>query len=246
VAHLLILSRTVIILLLLLGFDPMWDRMLASNSGSILLAAQVLDGLFLFISQVIFVSMDCIRIKAPRVRVMLGLNIMLALIDGVLSRAQYDFPLESFAVWPGSLGTVFSAVGQKPKQQFIQTFDFSVLSLLLAAVATTIKFPHKLAFIIIHTDQYGVAAEQASEVEHSRSKMQYRRVREVTDRQKTDGLRSSNDKLAKCVQTLHAKGLGRLATAITNKSGSLGRGVTNKGLSIYGKFKADHEEHDSD
>ena len=54
---------------------------------------------------------------------------MLALVDGVLSRAQYDFPLESFAVWPGSLGTVFSAVGQKPKQQFIQTFDFSVLSL---------------------------------------------------------------------------------------------------------------------
>ena len=43
-----------------------------------------------------------------------------------------------------------------------QTFDFSVLSLLLAAVATTIKFPHKLAFIIIHTDQYGVSAEQAS------------------------------------------------------------------------------------
>jgi hypothetical protein len=42
--------------------------MLASNSGSILLAAQVLDGLFLFISQVIFVSMDCIRIKAPRVQ----------------------------------------------------------------------------------------------------------------------------------------------------------------------------------
>ena len=40
--------------------------------------------------------------------------------------------------------------------------------------------------------------EQASEVEHSRSKMQYRRVRAVTDRQKTDGLRSSNDKLAKC------------------------------------------------
>ena len=90
----------------------------------------MLDGLFLFISQVLFVSMDCIRIKAPRVRVMLGANIMLALIDGVLSRAQYDFPLESFAVWPGSLGTVFSAVGQKAKQQFIQTFDFSVLSLL--------------------------------------------------------------------------------------------------------------------
>ena len=69
-----------------------------------------------------------------------------------------------------------------------------MLSLLLAAVATTIKFPrklpnpnpnpsltrtltltltltlsitltrfpHKLAFIIIHTDQYGVSAEQAS------------------------------------------------------------------------------------
>ena len=93
-------------------------------------------------------------------RVMLGANIMLALIDGVLSRAQYDFPLESFAVWPGSLGTVFSAVGQKAKQQFIQTFDFSVLSLLLAAVATTIKFPHKLAFIIIHTDQYGPPASR--------------------------------------------------------------------------------------
>ena len=136
--------------------------------------------------------------------------------------------------------------------------------------------------------------EQASEVEHSRSKMQYRRVRAVTDRQKTDGLRSSNDKLAKCaqtlslslglslglraltlslrltltltliltlalalalaltptlaptlarcVQTLHAKGLGRLATAITNKSGSLGRGV--KGMSIYGKFKGEHEDSD--
>ena len=84
-------------------------------------------------------------------------------------------------------GTVFSAVGQKPKQQFIQTFDFSVLSLLLAAVATTIKYPHKLAFIIIHTDQYGVAAERASAEQHSRSKMQYRRVRAVTDRQKTDG-----------------------------------------------------------
>ena len=42
----------------------------------------MLDGLFLFISQVLFVSMDCIRIKAPRVRVMLGANIMLALIDG--------------------------------------------------------------------------------------------------------------------------------------------------------------------
>ena len=59
-------------------------------------------------------------------------------------------------------------VGQKPKQQFIQTFDFSVLSLLLAAVATTIKFPHKLAFIIIHTDQYGVAAEQATPTHSAR------------------------------------------------------------------------------
>ena len=58
------------------------------------------------------------------------------------------------------------------------------------------------------------------------------------------GLRSSNEKLAKCVQTLHAKGLGRLARAITNKSGSLGRGV--KGLSIYGRFKGEHEEPDSD
>ena len=38
----------------------------AAKSGSILLAAHVLDGFFLFISQVIFVSMDCIRIKAPR------------------------------------------------------------------------------------------------------------------------------------------------------------------------------------
>ena len=66
----------------------------------------------------------------------------------------------------------------------------------------------------------------------------------LTDRQKTDGLRSSNEKLAKCVQTLHAKGLGRLARAITNKSGSLGRGV--KGLSIYGRFKGEHEEPDSD
>jgi len=46
------------------------------------------------------------------------------------------------------------------------------------------------------------------------------------------------------VQTLHAKGLGRLARAITNKSGSLGRGV--KGLSIYGRFKGEHEEPDSD
>ena len=63
----------------------------------------------------------------------------------------------------------------------------TVLSLLLAAVATTIKYPHKLAFIIIHTDQYGVAAERASAEQHSRSKMQYRRVRAVTDRQKTDG-----------------------------------------------------------
>ena len=97
---------------------------------------------------------------------------------------------------------------------------------------------------ISRADQYGVAAERASAEQHSRSKMQYRRVRAVTDRQKTDGLRSSNEKLAKCVQTLHAKGLGRLARAITNKSGSLGRGV--KGLSIYGRFKGEHEEPDSD
>ena len=48
--------------------------------------------------------------------------------------------------------------------------------------------------------------------------------------------------LTRCVQTLHAKGLGRLATAITNKSGSLGRGV--KGMSIYGKFKGEHEDSD--
>ena len=52
------------------------------------ISPQVLDGLFLFISQVMFVSMDCISIKAPRVRVLLGVNIMLALVDGVLSRAQ--------------------------------------------------------------------------------------------------------------------------------------------------------------
>ena len=49
-------------------------------------------------------------------------------LDGVFCRAQYDFPLESFAVWPGAVGTVFSSIGQKEKQQFIQTFDFSVSS----------------------------------------------------------------------------------------------------------------------
>ena len=50
------------------------------------------------------------------------------------------------------------------------------------------------------------------------------------------------------MQALHAKGLGRLANAITNKSESLGRGVKGKGLSIYGKLggKGDQEEHDSD
>ena len=74
---------------------------------------------------------------------------------------------------------------QKP-EEFADRFNES-LTLLLAAVATTIKYPHKLAFIIIHTDQYGVAAERASAEQHSRSKMQYRRVRAVTDRQKTDG-----------------------------------------------------------
>ena len=61
-----------------------WDTMAAAQSGSILLAAQVLEGVFIFISQILFVSMDCIRIKAPRVRVMLGVNIMLALLGGGL------------------------------------------------------------------------------------------------------------------------------------------------------------------
>ena len=119
-----------------------------------------------------------------------------------------------------------------------------MLSLLLAAVATTIKFPHKLAFIIIHTDQYGVAAEEKIEEMARSSKMQYRRVRAVTDRQKNDSLRSSHHKFANCVQALHAKGLGRLATAISHSGESVGRGV--HGLSLYKRFKRDNEDPDSD
>ena len=95
-------------------------------------------------------------------------------------------------------------------------------------------------------------AAQAIETAARSSKMQYRSVRAVTDRQKTDSLRSSlgssNHKFASCVQTLHAKGLGRLASAVGHAAESMGRGVQVgvQGLSGHRRFKHDSEDVDSD
>lgn len=195
------LSR--IVMALLTGFDPVGVEMSRTESGRRLIAAELLDATFLFFGMVIFVCMDCCRIKAPRARVALGLTLVLSLLDGMARRSRHDFPLESYPLLHGgTTGNFGSTFGETPKQQFIETFDFSVLSLLAAAVITTLKFPHKLAFIKIHTDLYGVQAEKTIEGLARHAKAQQQAVKKVVERSQLGPIR-------KFLHWAHARGRDR-------------------------------------
>ena len=178
------------VLVMLIPSDPVGIEMAQSDNGLRLLAGQVLDAVFLFVGQLIFICMDTLIVKAPRMRVVLGLTLALNLMEGLSQRSQYEFPSESGPLVPESINSWLKYAGATPKQSYISTFDFSVLSLLATGILTTVKWPHKLAFIRIQSDLYGLRAQKELERRAKRAKQQYRRIHNIAvhERQMTKDL----------------------------------------------------------
>tara|TARA_B110001452_G_scaffold59966_1_gene46701 strand:+ start:1091 stop:5671 length:4581 start_codon:yes stop_codon:yes gene_type:complete len=156
--------------------DPVGEEMRKVSAGRMLLIAEVLDAFFLFVGQTLFICMDCCNQKAPKMRMALGLTLVISLIDGLWRRGRYTFPSEQGAMVEWSY---FGDLGSSPKQQYISTFDFSVLSMLATGIITTVRWPHKLAFIRVRSDLYQVAAEKEGEHLAQRAKEQHRRVQRL-------------------------------------------------------------------
>lgn len=166
--------RLCVVIMLL--FDPVGVEMRKVGAGRMLLGAEVLDAFFLFVGQTLFICMDCCNQKAPKMRMALGLTLVISLLDGMWRRGRYTFPSEQGAV---ASVAYFGDLGGSPKQRYISTFDFSVLSMLATGIITTVRWPHKLAFIRVRSDLYQVAAVLEGERLARRAKEQHRRVQRL-------------------------------------------------------------------
>jgi len=109
-------------------------------------------------------------------RMALGLTLAISLLDGLWRRSRHTFASEQGAILSSAY---FGEAGSSPKQQYISTFDFSVLSMLATGIITTVRWPHKLAFIRVRSDLYQVTAEKEAEHSARRAKEQHRRVQRL-------------------------------------------------------------------
>ena len=167
------------LLVIMLTGDPVGLEMSLTVPGRVFIAAELLDGALLFVNTLVFVFMDCIIVKAPRMRMVLGLTLTLSMLDGLWRRSRFDFPSEQGPIVPAGLNQYFSVAGGDPKQQYISTFDFSVASLLFAGVMTTIKWPQKMAFIRLRGDLYGLHTQREVEYRAKLAKRRWRRVHSI-------------------------------------------------------------------
>ena len=165
------------LLIILVTGDAVGRAMLETGSTRRIIVSQIFDAGFLLFGSYLFIFMDCCNEKAPALRMMLGLTLLLCLLDAIWKRSRYIFPSEQAPVVRVDEDLYFFGIAASPKQGFISTFDYSVLSLMLSGIVTTIRFPHKLAFIHLRCDLYGVAADREVTKRQRRSTERERKLR---------------------------------------------------------------------
>ena len=165
------------LLVILVTGDAVGQAMLETGATRRIIISQIFDAGFLLFGSYLFIFMDCCNEKAPVLRMMLGLTLLLCLLDAIWKRSRYIFPSEQAPVVRVDEDLYFFGIAASPKQGFISTFDYSVLSLMLSGIVTTIRFPHKLAFIHLRADLYGVAADREVTKRQRRSTERERKLR---------------------------------------------------------------------